>query len=102
MAQTQDSMSYLDKLKTLHNLLLDCCQESESGSTRLQKFSNMLMTVGDMLIDEKRRLGYLAVYPIVNGCTQEALYEGTKEKCKIYIDNLIKTHPEMKGNIIVL
>jgi hypothetical protein len=55
-----------------------------------------------MMTDERRRLGYMAVYPIVNGSAQEALFEGTREQCKIYTDLLLGHDPSMKGNIIVL
>jgi hypothetical protein len=55
-----------------------------------------------MISDEHRRLGYMAVYPIVNGSAQEALFEGTRDQCKIYTDILLENKPEMKGNIIVL
>ena len=48
------------------------------------------------------KAGYMAVYPIVNGSAQEALFEGTREQCKTYTDILLENKPEMKGNIIVL
>ena len=95
-------MSKLDRLTMLRNSLLDCCQESVKDSDEWQTFHDMLAKVVDMMTDERRRLGYMAVYPIVNGSAQEALFEGTREQCKTYTDILLENKPEMKGNIIVL
>ena len=102
MAQTNNSMSKLDRLTTLRDSLLDCCKESVKDADEWQTFHDMLAKVVDMMTDERRRLGYMAVYPIVNGSAQEALFEGTRDQCKIYTDILLENKPEMKGNIIVL
>ena len=95
-------MSKLDRLTMLRDTLLDCCKESVKDADEWQTFHDMLAKVVDMMTDERRRLGYMAVYPIVNGSAQEALFEGTREQCKIYTDILLENQPEMKGNIIVL
>ena len=102
MAQTKNSMSKLDRLTMLRDTLLDCCKESVKNADEWQTFHDMLAKVVDMMTDERRRLGYMAVYPIVNGSAQEALFEGTRDQCKIYTDILLENKPEMKGNIIVL
>ena len=102
MAQTKNSMSKLDRLTMLRDTLLDCCKESVKNADEWQTFHDMLARVKDMISDEHRRLGYMAVYPIVNGSAQEALFEGTREQCKTYTDILLENKPEMKGNIIVL
>ena len=102
MAQTKNSMSKLDRLTMLRDTLLDCCKESVKDADEWHTFHDMLAKVVDMMTDERRRLGYMAVYPIVNGSAQEALFEGTREQCKIYTDILLENQPEMKGNIIVL
>ena len=96
------TISKLDKLTMLRNSLLDCCKESVKNADEWQTFRDMLAKVKDMISDEHRRLGYMAVYPIVNGSAQESLFEGTREQCKIYTDILLENKPEMKGNIIVL
>jgi len=44
----------------------------------------------------------MAVYPILDGAAQEAIFEGTREECEIYTDILFEREPEMKGNILVL
>jgi hypothetical protein len=98
----KNSMSKIDRLKMLRNMLLDCCQESVKDADEWQMFHDMLAKVGDLLTDEMRRLGYMAVYPIVDGSAQEALFEGTSEQCKIYTDLLLENNPSMKGNIITL
>ena len=102
MAQTKNSMSKLDRLTMLRDTLLDCCKESVKNADEWQTFHDMLAKVVDMMTDERRRLGYMAVYPIVNGSAQEALFEGTRDQCKVYTDILLENKPEMKGNIIVL
>ena len=102
MAQAKNSMSRLDRLTTLRDSLLDCCKESVKNADEWQTFHDMLAKVVDMMTNERRRLGYMAVYPIVNGSAQEALFEGTRDQCKIYTDILLENKPEMKGNIIVL
>ena len=102
MAQTKNSMSKLDRLTMLRDTLLDCCQESVKDADEWQTFHDMLAKVKDMISDERQRLGYMVVYPIVNGSAQEALFEGTREQCKIYTDLLLKHDPSMRGNIIVL
>ena len=99
---TTTKISKLDRLTMLRNTLLDCCQDSVKDADEWQTFHDMLAKVVDLLTDERRRLGYMAVYPIVNGSAQEALFEGTREQCKIYTDILLENKPEMKGNIIVL
>ena len=102
MAQTKNSMSKLDRLTMLRDTLLDCCKESVKDADEWQTFHDWLEKVKDMISDEHRRLGYMAVYPIVNGSAQEALFEGTRDQCKTYTDILLENKPEMKGNIIVL
>ena len=102
MAQTKNSMGKLDRLTMLRDTLLDCCRESVKDADEWQTFHDMLAKVRDMISDERQRLGYMAVYPIVNGSAQEALFEGTREQCKIYTDLLLERDPSMRGNIIVL
>lgn len=92
----------LDMLTNLRKTLLECCYESVKNADEWQTFHDMLEKVKDMINDEHRRLGFMAVYPIVNGSAQEALFEGTPEQCKTYTDLLLESQPEMKGNIIVL
>ena len=102
MEKEVKSMSKLDRLTMLRDTLFDCCQESVMDADEYQTFRDMLAKVVDMMTDERRRLGYMAVYPIVNGSAQEALFEGTREQCKIYTDLLLLNDPSMRGNIIVL
>ena len=99
---TTTKISKIDRLTMLRNTLLDCCEDSVKDSDEWQTFYDMLAKVCDLLTDERRRLGYMAVYPIVDGSAQEALFEGTREQCKIYTDLLFRNDPSMKGNIIVL
>ena len=102
MTKEVKSMSKLDRLTMLRDALIECKKESVKDADEWQTYDDMMVKVNDLLHEERRRLGYMAVYPIVNGSAQEALFEGTKEQCKIYADILLENQPEMKGNIIVL
>ena len=86
----------------LRDALIECKKESVKDADEWQTYDDMMVKVNDLLTEERRKAGYMAVYPIVNGSAQEALFEGTKEQCKIYTDILLENKPEMKGNIIVL
>lgn len=99
---TSTTIPKLDRLTKLRDSLLDCCDESVKNADELQTFCDMLSKIKDMISDEHRRLGYMAVYQIVNGSAQDVLFEGTREQCKIYTDIMLDSQPEMKGNIIVL
>lgn len=44
--------------------------------------------------------GWMVVYPIVDGCSQEALFEGTKEQCKRYVSIMKEKDP--KADFIVV
>ena len=86
----------------LRDTLVECRKESVKCSEEWHTYDNMMARVYDLIRKEQRRLGYKAVYPIVDGCSRDALFEGSPEACKVYVDILLENHPEMKGNIIVL
>ena len=86
----------------LRDTLVECRKESVKDAEEWQTYDNMMDRVNDLIREEQRRLGYRAVYPIVDGCSRDALFEGSPEACKVYVDILLESHPEMKGNIIVL
>ena len=92
----------LDRLTMLRDALIECKKESVKDADEWQTYDDMMVKVNDLLTEEKRKSGYMVVYPIVNGSAQEALFEGTREQCKIYTDLLLGHDPSMKGNIIVL
>lgn len=54
-----------------------------------------------LLLDEYRKLNWHVVSPIVNGCAQEAIYEGTPEDCKKYVQRLVEKDPAIKNNLII-
>ena len=92
----------LDRLETLRSVLIECKQECVKDADEWQTYDDMMAKVNDLLTEEKRKAGYMVVYPIMDGSAGESLFEGTPEQCKIYTDILFEGHPEMKGNIIVL
>ena len=96
------TMTKLDRLTMLRNTLIDCKQECANDADEWNTYNDMIVKVNDLLTEERRKQGWMAVYPIVHGCAQESLFEGTREQCKIYTDLLLGHDPSMKGNIIVL
>lgn len=92
---SHEQLSRLDHLKLMLLAIEDC----KNRHPELE-WGDMLERANDMVIEEKRRLGYMAVYPIKDGCAQEALYEGTPGRCQIYVELFLD--PEMKDNIIIL
>ena len=95
-------MSKLDRLTMLRDALIECKKESVKDADELQTYDDMMVKVNGLLTEEKRRAGYMVVYPIVGGSAGESLFEGTAEQCKAYTDILLENHPDMRGNIIVL
>lgn len=102
MANGIDRMNKLDRLEMLWETLLECKQGSVKDAEEWQTYDDMMRKVNGMMLEEKRRLGYMVVYPIVDGSARESVFEGTAEKCKIYTDILLENNPSMRGNIIVL
>ena len=92
----------LERLTMMRDALIECKKESVKDADEWQTYDDMMRKVYNMMLEEKRKAGYMVVYPIVDGSAQESLFEGTKEQCAIYTDILLEGHPEMKGNIIVL
>lgn len=95
-------MSKLDRLTMLHDALIECKRGSVKDADEWQTYDDMMTKVNGLLTEEKRRAGYMVVYPIVDGSAGESLFEGTPEQCKAYTDILLENHPDMRGNIIVL
>ena len=91
----------LDRLNTLRHALLECKNECVKDADEWQVYDDMTKRINDLIAEEQHRLGYMAVYPIVDGQAEAALFTGTKELCDIYVDILLEGHPEMKGNIII-
>jgi len=96
MASTPE-LTRLDRLKIMFSAIRDC----KLAHPELE-WGMMLERARDMVIEEQRRLGHMAVYPIVNGSAQEAVFEGNPEACQTYVDIYLEGHPDMKGNVIIL
>lgn len=90
----------LELLTDLRNTLLELCTESVYDPADWDTYHEWLARVGDMLTDERRRDGWMAVYPIVNGCAKDASFEGTKEQCQIYVSVWMEHDPQ--ADLIVL
>ena len=91
-------LSHITRLERLESLLLtiqECKQESPE-----MNWGDMEERAADAVLQEKRRLGYMAVYPIVNGCATEAAFEGTPEACDIYAEIYRENNPD--EDIIIL
>lgn len=100
MEQKLVKESKLNLLTALRDVLLDLSAESSNSAQERNQFNEMLVKTCGMLSDERRRMGYYAVYPIVDGCSQEPLYEGTLEHCRMYVE-ITKTY-DPKIDLIVL
>ena len=96
MANGIDRMNKLDRLEMLCETLLECKQGSVKDAEEWQTYDDMMRKVNGMMLEEKRRLSYMAVYPIVDGSARESVFEGTAEKCKIYTDILLENNPSMR------
>lgn len=97
METTDKTPTRLDQLKNMRLAIEDC----KNRHPELE-WGDMLERANDMVIEEQRRLGYMAVYPIKDGSAQESIFEGLPEACQVYVDIMLEGHPEMKENIIVL
>lgn len=91
----------LDRLKALNATLLECKTECVNDADEWQFYDAIAKQVNADIIEEERRLGYMVVYPIVDGHAVDELFSGTEEQCQSYVDILLEGHPEMKGNIII-
>lgn len=100
MEQMKNSMSKIDRLTMLRDTLIECKKGSVKDADEWQTYHDMLENVKDMLTEERRKQGWMAVYPIVDGSAQESIFEGTKEQCKIYVSIYKEVQPD--ADIIVL
>lgn len=100
MEQKLVKESKLNLLTALRDVLLDLSEESSNSAQERNQFNEMLVKTCGMLSDERRRLGYYAVYSIVNGCARESLFEGTLEHCRTYVEILKEQDPQF--DLIVL
>lgn len=91
----------LDRLTMLHDTLLECCKESVKNAEEWNTYHDMLIKAKELMHQERKAQGWEGVYKIENGCSTDCLFEGTKNSCDVYVDILLKGHPEMKGNIII-
>lgn len=91
----------LDRLKALAATLLECKTKCVKDAEEWLFYDSMAMQVKDQILQEQRRLGYMAVYPIEDGQAAASLFTGTSDECDLYVSTLLEGHPEMKGNIII-
>ena len=91
----------LDRLEALSATLLECKKECVKDADEWQVYDDMMTRVKELIVEEQRRLGYMAVYPVVDGQAEDYLFCGTPEACDSYVEILLEGHPGMKGNIII-
>lgn len=92
----------IDRLMTLRHVLSQCKYESVIYAEEWEFYEHLTDEVDELLTEAKRMAGYMVVYPIINGCSGDSLYEGTPDQCNIFIDTLFEGHPDMRGNIITI
>ena len=54
----------LDRLTMLRDALIECKKESVKDADEWQTYDDMMVKVNDLLTEEKRKAGYMVVYPI--------------------------------------
>ena len=91
----------LGRLEALSATLLECKTECVKDADEWQVYDDMMAKVKELIVEEERRLGYMAVYPIADGQAENYLFRGSPEACDAYVEILLEGHPEMKGNIII-
>lgn len=91
----------LDRLKALSYTLLECKTACVKDAEKWLMYDDMMTRVKQAIIEEQRRLDYMAVYPIEDGQAGASLFTGTSDECDLYVSTLLEGHPEMKGNIII-
>lgn len=94
MAHLQN-ITRLERLESLLLTIRECKSENPE-----MNWEGMEERAADAVLQEKRRLGYMAVYPIIHGCSTEAAFEGTPEACTIYAEIYRENNPD--NDIIIL
>lgn len=85
-----NNLSRLSRLQTLKASVLDCINEGIN-------MGDMVARVESEIKKEKKAVRWSCVYPVVNGCTTDAVFEGTDVDCVEYT----RQHPELHGNCII-
>lgn len=91
----------IDRLINLRSALLECKIECVKDADEWQILDDMTKRINELIAEEQHRLGYMAVYHIVNGQATDELFRGTKEHCDIYVDIMTEGHPDMKRKFII-
>lgn len=90
-------LTRLDRLMIMRSSIEDCMHENPD-----MEWGDMLQRADDMVRKEQHRLGHHAVYPIVDGCSREAVYESTLDNCRIYVGIAVEHDPSKKDQFIIL
>lgn len=91
----------IGRLEAVRSVLIECMNASTKDENEWRIYAGMLGDIMNLITEERRKLGHMAVYPIGSGCSQQSLFEGSIEQCSLYIDILLRAHPEMKDKIII-
>lgn len=83
-------VSRLTRLEYLKASILDCITEG-------MNMGDMLARVNEEIKKEREAVRWSGVFPIVNGCSTNCIYEGTELDCAIYTHD----HEELHGNCII-
>lgn len=70
--------------------VLDCINEG-------MDMGDMVARIEAEIKKERETVRWSGVFPIVNGCSTDAVYEGTEADCTEYT----RTHPELHGKCII-
>lgn len=90
----------LQRLEMLQKVLLECREESVHDEKEYNIYNFISSILYDEIERERRSLGYMGVYPIINGCSGDCLFEGTKESCQIYVSIMREANPDVELMIL--
>lgn len=95
MTTEPNKSTRLQDLTTMRLAIEDCRNRHPE-----MEWDSMVQRANDMVREEQHRLGYMAVYPIVDGCSCDAVYEATPEHCDIYVSIARENDPSKEFIIL--
>lgn len=89
------------RLAYLLDALTETRDDCANDETERAKFNDVIRRVREMM-DAERTAGLhiLSVYPVVNGCSREAVFEGTMAQCRAYVHRRKEAEPRFECIIL--
>lgn len=90
----------IERLQKLQHTIAELRCEAVEDREEYQFYMFISSQTYDKLHEEYQKQGYMAVYPIINGCSGEAIFIGTKDECRAFVTTLKEKNPS--AEVIVL